>query len=641
MRRSRRGFIVITSAAAVLLASGPGFAAPEGHGAARSGLPTRVQRISVFQGRIDRGVGAALGAATTISGKVTAAAGGAPVRARVYVFRGSTLKYVAASNASTGRYVVGGLPRAKNAYRVCVLGIGASGGTSTTGYQSQCYPSVTWTPASTNPKPNPDAQQVVVSKGHNATGINVALPTAGGIGGTILDPSNAPVPGVAVSLLDRDTNVTYAATTNSAGNYRKVGLPPAADGYTVCFSALPVATGTGLLSQCWQHLAWVGTGRLPATATSVPVTAGALTSGIGANLATAGAISGQVTDSSTAAPLRGVSVAVYNAGGGKITQAVTDSSGDYTLRDLRPSTTDQVCAMPHQLTAAKSYRGQCYQGHAWNGTTRPASDQTTPVSVTLGGTTTGIDFPLVAHTLTLGGIAGKVTGTGGVAVPHALVALFDSSGNVLAEVLTNKTGQYGFANVGAADSYRVCVQAPVSGRDPSALPGGWAPACYPKVRWEGAPTIPPGAAESFPLTPGQHRKSINVVLGPGGGISGKVTTSGTTPTGIGRVAVYLYDPASRLLAKTFTRASGLYELTGLAAYKSTKTIDGSPGSSGLGSYVICFDARHGTTSPAGYEPQCYKAIPWAGPAYTNPVEPPPGLGGLYTPPKKQQPIFPK
>jgi len=51
---------------------------------------------------------------------------------------------------------------------------------------------------------------------------------SGNISGTVTDPSGAAIPHVAITALETDRGIRYSSTSDDAGRYQFVGLPPAA-----------------------------------------------------------------------------------------------------------------------------------------------------------------------------------------------------------------------------------------------------------------------------------------------------------------------------------------------------------------------------------------------------------------------------
>jgi hypothetical protein len=74
----------------------------------------------------------------------------------------------------------------------------------------------------------------------------LAQQTLGGITGDVTDPSGSVIPNATVTLVDEQTALTRATTTNGAGTYSFVNLPIGS--YTVTYGA------TGFDTQKTPHI---------------------------------------------------------------------------------------------------------------------------------------------------------------------------------------------------------------------------------------------------------------------------------------------------------------------------------------------------------------------------------------------------
>ena len=169
--------------------------------------------------------------------------------------------------------------------------------------------------------------------------------------------------------------------------------------YTVCFDGSNATGGpsaTGYAPQCFSGIAYDGSYPPPA-GTAVAVTAGTTTSGINAALLVGGAISGTVTAASDGVGLGNVYVAIFS-GANQIAYGWTAGDGTYTIAGLPPSSNYLVCFNGSSATGGSSaigYLDQCYNGVTWDGSSAPAG---TPVSVSTGSVTLGVNGSLVART---------------------------------------------------------------------------------------------------------------------------------------------------------------------------------------------------------------------------------------------------
>jgi Carboxypeptidase regulatory-like domain len=582
-------------------------------------IPSRPTPVFVHPDKVTSKVNQALQPASTIAGTVTAVAGGAPVRAEVVLLdaAGGEIGH-AVSKPSTGSYLLSGLLPATGKYHVCVEGLSATGGGSTTGYLGTCYPAVAWPRETAGPLPAA-ASAVRVGKGKQVTGINVALPSAAAIGGTITDQTDAPVGGVRVVMVNPDDGTKYETTTGGKGHYLQRGLTASATGYTVCFDASRDATGTGLISECNQDVPWNGL-ALPAGTMPVPVIVGTLHSGIDASLAPGGAIVGQITTgTSTPQPFANVPVTLFG-GGSELLTTTTHADGGYKFAGLPTASGYHVCAGGYALSQFKIVNGQCFNGIAWSGSGAPAGSSTA-VSVTAGKTHSAVRFSLEVTTKPHGSISGTIRDAAGTAVGGATISIFNASRLLVTKVVAGKHGDYIVNLPKSRRGYIICAQAPSRTVDPSEPPVGWEPRCHGRGgTWEGG-VVPPPKLEKRPkgmkkptpgtvavqLKAGQAVVHLNIRLLEGAAIKGHAVTSGSAAHGIDRVRVLLFDEADLPIASTTTHGpKGTFEFTRLLAPTAVDTVRRTfpPW------YYVCFDGRGATGT--GYLPRCFHNIAWNG-----------------------------
>jgi hypothetical protein len=205
------------------------------------------------------------------------------------------------------------------------------------------------------------------------TGVNVTLPAAGTLAGTVLGAGAVAEPGICVEATPATgSGMAGLAVTGPAGLYQMTGLAPGT--YDVKFTARCVL-GTGAFVSQWYN------GQpSQALATPVPVTSSAVTGGIGATLDADGGISGMVLVAGL--PVARVCVIAFpSAGDLTPTVAQTAADGTYQLGALIPG------SYTVEFTAGcgvVSYTTQWFDAAA----TKSAA---TPVPVTAGTVTPGVD----------------------------------------------------------------------------------------------------------------------------------------------------------------------------------------------------------------------------------------------------------
>jgi Carboxypeptidase regulatory-like domain len=346
----------------------------------------------------------ALVTGAAVSGRVSDE-GGRPVR-------GVALEIVPAGSLPTvpggpvtavdGTFRATGL--AAGTYRICFHTENAAGGGSTTGYLPECFDN-TPLPAVGDVLPGTDVPLVAGRERH---GVNATLARGGAITGTVVNPDGTPRAGVHVRVQQQQGSVLSGEqATGRDGRYRLTGLRTGS--YSVCFGHNPgtFPPADGLLNQCYRDI------EFPRD--NVPVTAGRVTTGIDAHLNAGGQISGRVTDLD-GNPLGQVLVGIPGAPDGQAVRTADD--GTYTVVFVHPGNT-QLCFFGENGTGGTSLSG--YQSECYND--QPVDGQHTPIPVTAGRTTTGIDAALAPRTVS----STTVTGTG-ITVTDTSVTVTDGGG---------------------------------------------------------------------------------------------------------------------------------------------------------------------------------------------------------------------
>jgi hypothetical protein len=154
---------------------------------------------------------------------------------------------------------------------------------------------------------------VAVTVGLTTSGQNILMPVSGGISGKVTDAkTNTPITAVTVFAESASGSGSYGdeGSTDSNGNYQMI---------------TDLATGQYNLNIF--DLA----GYMDQTKNLVPVTQGAMTSGVNFAMTESGSITGTVADSVSHAVQSGDSVYAENSTGATVATATTDSSGVYDL----------------------------------------------------------------------------------------------------------------------------------------------------------------------------------------------------------------------------------------------------------------------------------------------------------------------
>ncbi|MEO7263053.1 MAG: carboxypeptidase regulatory-like domain-containing protein, partial [Jatrophihabitantaceae bacterium] len=480
---------------------------------------------------------------TGLRGKLTDQQGRAISHAQVEVREASTGNYVAVTaTSSTGQFSVTGLT--PGVHLLCFFPYGETTGHSATGYLPGCYRQQPYGYSDTG-------TPVTVLAGKMTSGLVDYLPVAGALSGRVTDSAGRGISDVSVSVSAEDPNeLGHGAITGADGSYTVTGL--AAGSYSVCFYSQGAsgASATGYLDECYDDQPPYSSG------TPVAVSLGQTSAGVNATLATAGAVTGQVTDPG-GVPVQDISVRVYGDSDGYY--GYSDSSGGYTITGL-PTGSYTLCFDGSYVVspaAPYGYTDSC------------AGDYGRTVYVAAGQVTTANGTVEKA-----GAVGGAVTGDDGP-VAGVWVSVIDSSGNQLHSTNTDDNGGYLISGV-APGEVTVCF-------DPTYTAGGYQRTCY------GAQ--PDGSGSPITVTAGQL-STADVQLQPGASIIGTITDASGAP--VSGVLVTAYGMSSYYGYYAETDESGSYTLGGVSA----------------DDYQICFDPSYAQGPAAGgYAAQCYDNKP--------------------------------
>ncbi len=480
----------------------------------------------------------------SISGTVTAAAGGAGV-AGICVEAGSASGAGAsATTVSGGTYTVNNLPA--GSYGVTFT----DGCGNTTEYATQYYPGQVMEGTS---------QTVSVTAGVTTSGIDASLQPGGTISGTVTDSAGTALPGICVSIPDGGSS-----TTTASGSYNIVGVP--LGGTAVLFNTCPGPTNT------YSTQVYPNDTSMSAATPVVLTSAGQTATGIDDALMTLGGISGTVTDSSDVG-ISGICVSATAVNGalgvGASTYlapaATSSSNGTYTISGVEPGAY-QVTFAPGCGTTG-SYAPQFYPGVS-------LSSGAKDVVVSAGATATSINAALPAP----GSIAGSVSpATAGVCVDvspsgGASLAAFVNS------AVTSGTGSYD-----------------VSGLPPGSYVVSFASGCgysNPMVTTYYSGALGFGTATPIQVAAGQTVTGIDGTVSAGGSISGTVTDA---TTGLALPGICVSAFASDGQSGSATSASdGTYTISGLGTDQYVVGFGSGCGSTGN----YAFQYYQGASSPA-------------------------------------------
>jgi 5-hydroxyisourate hydrolase-like protein (transthyretin family) len=498
---------------------------------------TQATPVAVTVGSTTGGVDFALSPTARISGVVTDAATGAPlsgVRVQVLTTTNGNLGDVATD--ATGAYTYQSqLPA--GSYKLVTY-------YNDRGYVDEVYDDHVCFAGYGN-CPLASADLVAATSGATTSGIDFALAHSGRITGTITDAdSGAPLPSVRIELYTAaGVLVENSVYTNGSGVYELKNRMPTGSYIVVTRDANGYVNEVYGGSPCVGELCDVSSG------TPVGVTISAETPNVDFALHKGGLITGTVTEAATGNPIYGggAAIEIYDASGRKVceTNAYTWGyvapaglpGGSYFVRTVgrAPFIDELYSNIPCPLGACTATDG-------------------TPVVVTPGSTTTGIDFALDLS----GAIEGRVTSAQtGAAMAGVQVSIHSSTGALVIVKTTNSYGEYGHWIDLAAGSYFVRTTGTAGYTDElyddMPCPGG---AC---VVTSGTPV----AVASGATTRGVDFALALAPAAPGS-VGGTVTDAGTGLP-LADVTVSVWDEGESLLASATTAANGSYLVEGVSA----------------------------------------------------------------------------
>ncbi|MDI6832130.1 MAG: carboxypeptidase regulatory-like domain-containing protein, partial [Actinomycetota bacterium] len=372
-----------------------------------------------------------------------------------------------------------------------------------------------------------EADRVTVAG--DVTGIDASLEAGSFIAGTVTS-GGQPAAGVFVHAYRAGEPTYWVAYTETGadGSYRIGGLPPG--DYRVSFNH---ASGQNYLDEWYDDAA----DFYAATRVSLPRGGG--TSGIDADLATGGSVSGRVTGSDAPDGLEGVQVRVLDADYGFVGGTLTKADGSYSVGGLLTGTyyVEFYTGDPWSDDAL-NYRGEFYND-------RQEWKDADPVSVT-AGSDTRLDEAVLQRYAT---ISGRVTGTGHAdGLEGVEVYLYSESFWYKNDwTRTDASGFYSFDRV-EGGSYSVYFRADGFNNENGT---DYASEWYDDRAGR-------RQADILDVAMGEDLANVNAVLERAGRITGRVT-SASRPRGVSGHMAKVYDPEGNFITQANTESDGYYE----------------------------------------------------------------------------------
>lgn len=534
------------------------------------------RRISVVLGALFISLVAAVPAVAqtgTISGTVTNAAGGAPIQGvSVVACNGdSCFQGVSGFTNSSGQYTITGLSNAT--YRV-YTSTGYTNFDSNTGgvaFIDQFYRSSPPTVECGGCRPTLSTGSTITVSGSPITGINFALRQGPRILGRVTNSAGVGVANVNV-VVHRVTGSWIGPSfvqTDSNGDFESGGLPPG-----IPFTVLTV--NSGLVDEIYDNIPCIGGscslssgGSITfATDTSPNVT-------VNFSLADGGRIAGTVTNRAGGSPVPFASLSFYNGTGVQVAFASADSSGNY----LSPGLPAGSYFVKAQTFGSPSFIGQIYNDIAC-----APCDVTsgTPVAVTVGSTTSSINFALDEA----GSISGNITDASTLAgIQNASISVYTTGGVFVSSGFTGSSSAGAYSVSGLPTGNYVLLV--------SVFNGNYIPKLYTTAGGINCSNCDVTGGSPVAVSLGSPTTGINVALSQGGTVTGTVTAaSGGAP--IAGLNVTVMTPTGGFAGSDVTDASGVYSIGGLVAgtyyvrTNSSSTLNFIPEIfAGVGNHVTC------------------------------------------------------
>jgi len=473
--------------------------------------PTTGSPIPVTLGSTTGGIDFALNRLGGISGALTEAMTGDPIGADIVVFNASG-SFVE-SESGFGSYRVGGL--LPGVHYVVASGFE---------HLSELYddlPCPGGAPSGCDPT---TGTPVMVQLDADTPGIDFALTPLGAIAGTVTESGTGlPLGDFSINVWDTAGDfVTGDSFFSATGSYEIGGL----DAGTYFVTVNPEEHA----GELYDDLPCSFGSCDPTAGTPVAVSVGSTTAGIDFAVDLLGGISGTVRDATTALPIAFADVRVFHANGVPAAFGGANAAGEYRAGGLQTGT--------YFVRASEvGYSRQLYDGLPCPSGCDPTTG--TPVPVTVGSETGGIDFDL-ARSAT---ISGTVTSAVGGPLSSASVFVFDADGDFTESTGTDSAGRY-TVEVDAGTWFLIADGFPD----------------HVSQLYDGIPCpageCDPSTGTPVPVAAGDAVSGIDFTLDPARGITGRATDGAGNP--LPGVAIDFWDSGGDLLGTAVTSPQGRY-----------------------------------------------------------------------------------
>ena len=471
--------------------------------------------VSVATGATTPGIDFALARGGRVSGTLRDAATSAPLAGLwVHVGTASGGTLTSGSTDSTGGFVTqDGLP--SGTYYAITSNRG--------GYINELYDDLPCAGCSLG-----GGTPIAVTAPGTTADVSFDLQAGGRISGRVTDSaSGAPLSGVSISVYNAaGTNVSYA-TTDAFGNYvTDAGLPAGA-------YYLRTDNRQGYINVRYPNLACNGSVCPITGGSAVAVTLGATAAGIDFALDAGGRVAGAATDALSALPLEGVSVGIVAPDGTWLTSATTNALGLWV----------SGAGLAAGTYYAYTWNSLGYINQLWNGVPcmsycSPVGG--TPIPVSLGATTPGVDFALQVG----GSVRGTVTDVlSSAPLANVSVSLTSTLGGG-GSATTDSLGRYAIVGLPAGSYYAQTGNSQ-----------GYINEVYDDIAC--LPFCNSQAGTPIAVLGGTATSGIDFQLARGGRVAGTVSDA-ATGLPIGGVSVSIVTSTGSTVASATTDLSGNY-----------------------------------------------------------------------------------
>lgn len=371
---------------------------------------------------------------------------------------------------------------------------------------------------------------ITVTAGQDTPGIDFGLAPGGIISGTVKDSATSNPIDSGIYVYDPSGSFIAYGFTDGSGNYLVGGL------LTGTYFVLTSNYG-GYIDELFDNIQCFKDNCDPTSGTSISVTQGSTTPGIDFALDAGGSISGQISGDGNPIPFSAVNV--YDSEGFYVAYGYADDSGNYSIPGL-------IGGNYH----ATSYNYYGFVNELYDDLPCQRGcdvTQGTPISVTLGSDTPGINFDLNHG----GKISGKLTDETTASPIVGGVLIYDVQGIPTSFAYTDGSGNYTTFN-GLADGNYYAI---------SYNYYGYMDELYDNIPCAFSKCDPLGGTP-IAVTTGNTTPNIDFALNMGGKITGNVSSTLGSP--ITSFATNLFSSTGTFLTQGYAiDGFGNYEVTGI------------------------------------------------------------------------------